>query len=126
MTTVPIEIYVKTDGTSNKFYTMIGDGAGGIICNYGINGGTGWVKTITKHDAEWANTSNDRFSHGYIIQERFSIDIDAYKSMGPKLEALYEKIGDNEELLVLNYSLRKYGALTQEQMRTANRLYTKE
>jgi hypothetical protein len=125
MKTVPIEIYEKTDATSNKFYTMIGDGAGQIICNYGINAGLGWIKTITKHDTEWAATANDRFRHGYVIKERFSIDIDAYNSAKFKLDTCHGKIGDNEELLILNYHLMKYGGLSQEQMKSANRLYNK-
>lgn len=117
-----IHRWEKRDGNSDKFYTMIEHGPN-ILCNYGINGGDDWHKQIIKPYSRWNDTAEDRRKHGYTSTYMGTIDSSRYLLHKEKLDALYAKIGDNPVILNISYYLAKYGEISKEQMRQANKLY---
>jgi len=125
MTTGHMIVFEKSTGGSNKFYTMIADDNGSFICNYGVNDGKGWHKTITKPVFLWDSTLQDRLNHGYLRVAVGNVNYDMYKKSVKQATCLRSLYGEhNEATMFLMYSLAKWGRFSAWEMETANRLYS--
>lgn len=112
-----------------KFYTMIEMDDGTFDANYGSYfGEEEWTKTKNYPIGQWQEVYETRENHGYQEKYHTQIDLQQYRSCKAKLDRLAEVLGDQEkesEFFEMYRCLLKWGYLSKEQMKRANRLFEK-